>query len=507
MTAASPTPGPAPDPDRQPVIVGVGETIDRPADLARALEPVALMAAAARAAAADAGATLLTEVDSLDLVSIASWRYADAPGLLAQRLGIAPHRAVLAEVGGESPVRLIHEAALRIARGESRVALIVGAEAQHSAAKARRAGIDLPWTPFAKDGPRIPSGRELVHPLAGRYGIAQPTNVYPLYDMASAARWGQTPAEALAESGEVWSRYAAAAAQNSTAWNRRAPDADAIVTPTDDNRLIAWPYTKSMVANPMVNQGAAVIVTSLAAARAAGVAEDRMIHVLGGAAASEPRDFMARDDFTRSHAQDAVLSAAAALAPVGFDAVELYSCFPCVPKMARRTLALPDGVAPTVTGGLSFFGAPLSDYMLHAAAAMARALRAGGGTGLLYGQGEFVTKHHALVLANAPSADAIASDYSVQGIADAARGPVPPTIEPAPGPATLEAATIFYARDGTVDHGVVVLRVPDGGRTVAAVAADDTTTLAAITDPDRFPIGRTGTIVAGTDDRMEWQIA
>ena len=81
-----------------------------------------------------------------------------------------------------------------------------------------------------------------------------------------------------------------------------------------------------------------------------------------------------------------------------FDAIELYSCFPCVPKMARRTLGLGPDVQPTVTGGLTFFGAPLNTYMTHAAIAMVRKLRKKGKLGLLYGQGGFVTKHHGLVL-------------------------------------------------------------------------------------------------------------
>jgi acetyl-CoA C-acetyltransferase len=42
-------------PDRIPVIVGVGEALDRPSDLSRALEPLALMEAALREADADAG--------------------------------------------------------------------------------------------------------------------------------------------------------------------------------------------------------------------------------------------------------------------------------------------------------------------------------------------------------------------------------------------------------------------------------------------------------------------
>ena len=115
-----------------------------------------------------------------------------------------------------------------------------------------------------------------------------------------------------------------------------------------------------------------------------------------------------RDQFYESHPQNAVLKAVMDLVEGDgkkFDAIELYSCFPCVPKMARRTLGLGPDVQPTVTGGLTFFGAPLNTYMTHAAIAMVRKLRKGGKLGLLYGQGGFVTKHHGLVLSReAPKA-------------------------------------------------------------------------------------------------------
>ncbi|WP_204338136.1 hypothetical protein, partial [Proteus mirabilis] len=107
-----------------------------------------------------------------------------------------------------------------------------------------------------------------------------------------------------------------------------------------------------------------------AKARAAGIAEDRLVYPLGGTSAEEPRDYLLRDQFYESHPQNAVLKAVIDLAGGDgkkFDAIELYSCFPCVPKMARRTLGLGADVQPTVTGGLTFFGAPLNTYMTHAA--------------------------------------------------------------------------------------------------------------------------------------------
>ena len=485
--------------DRTPVIVGCGEAVDRPAVLADALDPIGLMALAARRAEEDAGRRLLAQVDRLDVVNLVSWRYADPPAELAARLAIAPRAVSYAPIGGETPTKLVHEAALAIARGEAQVALIAGAEAQHSVARAQKEAIELPWPPFAHDVPGRVERATYLHPLAVALGVSMPVNVYPFYDMASAHGWGQTPAEAQAESAALWARYATVAASNPSSWLQRPYAAEEIAAVSPDNRLIAWPYTKLMVANPTVNQGAAVIVTSLAAARAAGVDPARMIYPIGGAAADEPRDYLARDGYASSPAQDAVLNRALDLAGGNpFDAVELYSCFPCVPKMARRTLGLGAEMVPTVTGGLTFFGAPLNDYMLHAVAAMVRRLRAGGGLGLLYGQGEFVTKHHALLLSTERPAVALDQDYSVVADADARRGPVPPIIEPSDGPATLETATILYRRDGSIDHGVVILRMDEGARTMAAVAPGDRATLATIKDPDRFPVGRKGRIAQGS---------
>src|SRR5260370_23144796 len=93
--------------------------------------------------------------------------------------------------------------------------------------------------------------------------------------------------------------------------------------------------------------------------------------------------------------------------------------------MARRTLGLGADMQPTVTGGLTFFGAPLNTYMTHAACAMVRKLRSGAKLGLLYGQGGFVTKHHAMVLSRQPPQHALAQATSVQAAADGHPGPGP----------------------------------------------------------------------------------
>src|SRR5256714_6423890 len=204
--------------DRIPVIVGIGEITDRPAHLKSGLEPLALLEQALKSAEQDSGGKLLSEIQSLDIVNFLSWRYRDPEIQLSNRLGIKPTQAYYGPVGGESPIRYLHEAAQRIARGECGVAAVCGAEAQSTATKAGRAGVDLPWTPFADDVPEPKRGAAFQKPMAVKLGVFRPVTVYPFYEAATSAHWGQTPREAMAESGQLWSTYSKVASQNPKAW-------------------------------------------------------------------------------------------------------------------------------------------------------------------------------------------------------------------------------------------------------------------------------------------------
>lgn len=484
------------DPNTTAVIVAIGEVRDRPDDWRLAVEPAALMAAAARGADDDGGGEWLAAVDSLDVVHQKSWRYRDTAGAVTAALDIAPTRTAYGHYGGETPVAMIDAAARRIEAGTSRVALIVSGEAQYASSKARREGLDLGWTPIADHEEHAFDPRGVIDPLAAAQGVLTPAQVYPLFETAWTARQGLTQAQGVAASAALWARYAAAARANPFAWRQDVPGEQAIGDPGNGNRWICWPYTRAMVANPEVNQGAAVIVTSLAEARRRGVTEDRMIYIGGGAHASEPRNWLLRDRFDGSGAQAAVLAAMGGK----FDLAELYSCFPVVPKMSGETLGEAMLDRPSVTGGLSFFGGPLNSYMLHAATAMVRALRGGQGErGLLYGQGEYLTKHHALVLGRGPQEP---GSGSVQAIADAARGPIPELRANAVGPATVEAHTVIFARDGSPQFGAVVARGIDGWRTLART--EDGDTIARLIDPGSGPVGSAG-LVQQVDGRPVWR--
>ncbi|WP_116807378.1 acetyl-CoA acetyltransferase [Steroidobacter cummioxidans] len=497
-------------PHRIPVIVGVADVIDRPAALAQAREPATLMVDALLGALQDAAGAaapaLLTALDSLNIVAEHSWPYDEPSDVVSARIGHMPKRCIYGTAGGESPVRFIHEAALRIAAGDSVVAAVVGAESQHSVAAASKQSIQLPWSPRGSNAGLL-RGKDLCHPIAISHGMTQPAHVYPLYENAATAAWGQTPGEAIRESAELWSAFSRVSAENPCAWLKQTYSAEQLATPTQDNRPVAWPYTKHLVANPFVNQGAAVVLTSLAKARELGISEERCVFIHGGARAVEPRDYLQRDQYQRSYAQEAVL--AAMLDAAGrFDAVELYSCFPIVPKMARRVLALPANARLTSIGGLSFFGAPLNNYMTHAAAGLVRALRnQRNGRALLYGQGKFVTKHHALLLSSsAPANDLATSDGDVQPQADRQRHPVPELIGDHNGPAAVETFTVVYGRGSDPEFGTVLARTAEGRRLMARVAPTDSSSLQVLTSLSTTPVGRVGQVTRGADHLLYWTV-
>ena len=99
---------------------------------------------------------------------------------------------------------------------------------------------------------------------------------------------------------------------------------------TEANRLIADPYPRYIVAREKVNQGAAVLLMSVAAARRLGVPGERWVFLRGHADLRE-RDLLDRADLSASPA--AVLAARHALEMAGISAgdlatIDLYSCFP-----------------------------------------------------------------------------------------------------------------------------------------------------------------------------------
>lgn len=115
-----------------PVIIGVADVKNKTNDHK---EPATLMLEAIEKAIDDTGisqAQLRPHIDSIDIVRTWTWPYADLPGLLSKSLGLKsrPKWTRYTETnGGNQPARLVDEAAGRVARGETAMAVVTGGEA------------------------------------------------------------------------------------------------------------------------------------------------------------------------------------------------------------------------------------------------------------------------------------------------------------------------------------------------------------------------------------------
>jgi len=344
--------------------------------------------------------------------------------------------------------------------------------------------------------PLFPNARKSATELRRRYGLLQPVELYALYENAYRAERGQTLAEGQAESGRIWALMSQVAETSEGAWLKQARSPEEIVEPGMNNRPIAFPFNKLMVANASVNQGAGFFVTSLAAARAAGVAEDQLVYVGLGAAAHESEEPMERVDWSIPVAMRVTIEESLArnsLTTSEIDCVELYSCFPCVPKMAMSILDWDEAKPVTVHGGLTFGGGPVANYMSHAVAAMVRRLRATDRVGFLFANGGHCSHNHCIVLRSDPAGGtAFPQDYHVQDKADALRGTIPELTDAVEGEFPVETYTVIYGREGEPESGVVISRTPDGRRLIAAVDPKDEGSIAFLTDGASEPVGTVG---------------
>lgn len=494
---------PAFDSSRVPVVIGVGELADRPENVLNALDPAGLMVAALQRATDDAGGSdLLARLDRIDIINEISWPYPDPEAELRARLNRPDLETYYWPVGGQTPITALHKAAIDIQAGRASLIAVCGGEAQNSVRRADKEQIVLPWP--ARDSCFRPlRGGDYQNATAQALELTSPVNVYPLYENASRVAWGQTFEAAQKESARIWAHNSRIAARRNTAWLGTEVEPKTILSSEGGNRLIAWPYRKLMVANPIVNQGAAFIVSSLAVALEMKIPRKRLVFVHGGAAADEPRDILARRDYCRSQAMEGVLNYTAKLAD-GHVATELYSCFPCVPKMARRVLGLSDEDALSVTGGLTFFGAPLNNFMGHAIVAMVQQLRARTRWGLLYGQGEYVTKHHAVILGMEMPKQAMEEDYRLHDVEHAASSGAPLLDQSYRGSVKLETYTVLFDREQEWRHAVVIGRTPDGCRIASRVEASDRGTIERLTHSVE-PVGSRGEIVGSAHEFPRWK--
>jgi acetyl-CoA C-acetyltransferase len=472
------------------VVVGVGaagQAVDEPG---AGEGPIGLMVAAATAAGADCGAPEL--LDRIERVAVpeGTWRYRNAPRLVARAIGAGGATTVVLAAGIPQQT-LLDEAYRELQAGRIEVALVVGGEAARREAIARRAGVELA-APFDDadadadvedrdpDELRRPEG-EIVSAAEIAAGIITPAEQYALIDSALRHAEHQGIEEHRDVIAALWAGFSQTAAEFPRAAFRDPKSAGEIREAGPGNRPIAFPYNRWHCSQLHVDQAAALLIGTLAVAEAVGVDPEKVVFPLVALESSFALALPRRRDLHRWPSMEVLAAAAADHLGTPLAAIEhaeLYSCFPAAVRVQQRALGLAVDGVPTVTGGEPFAGGPWNNFVLQATVAMIERLRRDRGAhGLVTTVSGFLTKPGLAVYGTGPGPRPLL----VADLAERAQAATPtvPLAESHEGPATVAACTVGYDRSGAA-RTIVIADAPSGVRCLAtsddpAIAARATT--------------------------------
>ena len=451
-----------------PVIVGVAQTEQRVDDPLTGLEPIDMMVDAVRQAASDAECPeLLAKVDSVRVIR-GVWRYKQPARYVAEQIGVPGAETVGTPFGGNMVQSTVNETALDILSGRNTLVVITGAENGNSQAKARKAGIELPvretngpYTRMLGEDKSMSAEAELAR------GIRMPIQLYPIFENALRYARGESIEDHLVRISELWARFSRVAGTNPHAWLKDPVDAQTIRTASPSNRMISFPYPKLMNSNNAVDMGAALIMCSVEKARALGIPESKWVYPHAGTDAHDHYMVSNRDNL---HSSPAIRYAGnkalelTGLSVADLDYIDVYSCFPSAVQVAMQELNLPEDRPLTVTGGLTFGGGPLNNYVMHSIARMVELLReAPGKRGMITANGGYLTKH-AFGIYSAAAPDKDFSHADLQKEVDAT--PSRESLVDFDGEVVVESYTVMYGGDGPAMAHAACL-TGDGKRTWA----------------------------------------
>lgn len=452
-----------------PILIGIGQSVEAiPDDLTSAASHAEMAGRAARAALKDAGVdgTLVDWLACVRTFSDSSPAYAcplggpdKFPRAVAARIGAAPEHAIYDVIGGQSPQNLVAEAAQALMAGEVKFAVVAGGEALANMRAAQRSGASLDWSETHEgdwedrglfSGPMIISQTELAH------GLIDAMAYYGFIETARRIKAGRTVADHRDYMAKLIAPMSDVAAQNPYAMFPHSFGADEIAAPTAANRNLISPFLKNMVAKDGVNQGAAVVMTTVGQAEALGVPRDKWVFLRGHAEAQESL-MLDRTDLSRSFAMDLVIHGAleaANVSPSDIDYADIYSCFPCVVDQAATQLDRKEK-AMTLTGGLPFFGGPGNNYTLHGICEVVAACRrAPGSLGLAHGNGGWMSKQAVGIYSTVFKDGDVFADKAAMAETIAAQSSPGQTSTPS-GDAVMESYIVQHKRGAPI--GAVVI--------------------------------------------------
>ena len=362
-----------------PILVGVGQNQNRIADVNEIIEPIDLMMNACRKAEVDTHTRLLSQVQSVRVIR-GMWPYKNPAKYIAEQINAPRAQCMGPMFGGNYNQVVVNDTAEAITRGDFDLVLITGAETGYSSAKAHKLNQKLSYRDLPGHYDTVVGRSQLPehHDFERSKGIRQAIQIYPMYENAIRHHRGESIPAHLERISTLWANFSRIAASNPDAWLKNPVSAETIRTASSSNRRISIPYTKLMNSNNAVDMGAALIMCSTAKAKTLGIPESKWVYPHAGVEGNDHFSASVRYNFHSSPAIRLVgqrLFELTGMEPGNLDYIDLYSCFPAAVQIAAQELGIPETSPLSVTGGLTFGGGPLNNYVMHSIARTVNLLR------------------------------------------------------------------------------------------------------------------------------------
>lgn len=428
---------------RQPCIVGVGRFTQFPAPLEECATPVGMLVEAAHRAAIDAttcrsaaAAVSLSKKSASsfgssgllrDIVAVGTpgmftesrWRvafgkrdrmYKNFPYSVACALKAKPDAKLLwrSFPGGNGPQFLVNSFAELIALGKipQGPILIGGVEENATFDRTVRAGRkeDLKTAGWgdqgidSKEPPHepvtvnkrgiLPEDELDVYRQVNFHAGVATVEYYAHFENAFGHALGRTRKEHTDAIAELFSRFSiVAASQPHHSWYPRERSANSLKTLSKDNRMMAMPYYKWMIARDEIDQSAALIMMSWGEAERRRIPKENIVFLHGSGDSFDSPCLPLRRRYDISLPMEAAYREAFRSAGLGevadhnkVDFFDMYSCYPVAVEAACAAVGIRDPLSVpvtrlTATGGLPYHGGPGSNYSCHGIAAVCEKLR------------------------------------------------------------------------------------------------------------------------------------
>lgn len=437
------------DKERQPVIVGVGRFTQFPKPVEECLNPVGMMVESARRAAIDAVGHHRSNDLLKDLIAVASpgmftesrWRaifgkevpmYKNFSQTVATSLGaekVTPDFCWRSWPGGNGPQYLMNTFSELISKGEVAQGpiLIGGVEENSTFDRAVRAGNkeklrENGWGDYGVGSIKPPANDPITVNRHGKIAIehypmmrqmaqhmgSATVDMYAHYENAYQHKLGRSTTEHLEALAELFSRYSiVAACQPQHSWFPKAKSKEFLMTTTKENRMMATPYNKWMIARDEIDQSAAYLVMSWAEAERRNIPRNKIVFLWGSGDAFDHYALPLRKHLNDSEAMKMAYKEAFRSSGLGepdhkkIGCMDIYSCYPIAVEIACSAIGIDDPLKVdvtklTCTGGLPYHGGPGNNYASHSIVSIVEKLRTShyrGKLGLVGANGGMLTEH------------------------------------------------------------------------------------------------------------------